>query len=92
MAEAMTDVKEWLKDNPIDTEADAKAFAERYSEKGEALRKEWEGKEPETKEEAMAILKPFMKDVMRDLTKTMTSMVVKQAVKTVIEQHNAEQN
>ena len=88
----MTDVKEWLKENPIDTEADAKAFADRFNAKAEKIKKDYEGREPETKEEVMAILKPFMQEVARDLTQSMTRMIVKQAVKTVIEQNNAEQN
>lgn len=88
----MTDVKEWLKENPINTDGEIKALGERTRERAEALRKEWKGKEPETKEEAKAIIQPLMKDLAKDLTDTIVRLIVKQAVKTAIEEQNAEQN
>ena len=92
----MTDVKEWLKENPIDVESDVSSLMERVKERGEALREEWEGREPETKDEALAIMKPAMKEMANDLVKTVTRMLVKQVVKTAIETQaqadNAEQN
>ena len=81
----MTDVKEWLKENPIDVESDVSSLMERVKERGEALREEWEGREPETKDEALAIMKPAMKEMANDLVKTVTRMLVKQVVKTAIE-------
>ena len=87
-----TDVKDWLKENPIDVDSEVAGLMERVEERGEALRKEWEGREPETKDEALAIMKPVMKEMAKDLMKSITRMIVKQALKTSLEEQGKIKN
>ncbi len=85
----MSDLKQHLN---YDLQEEANAIARRISERVEEAKKEWEGIEPETKEEAMAIVKPLMEDVAKQMTKDLMKLIVKSAVKGVLDAQEQEKN